>query len=64
MDMNDLIEQLEQKTADFFRDAHSQLDKGNKAAGLRARRTSLEMEPLLKQFRKMSLEIANEKRKD
>lgn len=64
MDMKDLIEQLEQKTADFFRDAHSQLDKGNKAAGLRARRTSLEMEPLLKQFRKMSLEIANEKRKD
>lgn len=64
MDMKDLIEQLEQKTADFFRDAHSQLDKGNKAAGLRARRTSLEMEPLLKQFRKISLEIANEKRKD
>lgn len=47
-----------------FSDARSQLDKGNKTAGLRARRTSLEMEPLLKQFRKMSLEIANEKRKD
>lgn len=62
--MKELIEQLEQKTADLFRDAHSQLDKGNKAAGLRARRISLEMESLLKQFRKMSLEIANEKRKD
>ena len=64
MDMRELIEQLEQSTADLFRDARSQLDKGNKAAGLRARRTSLEVEPLLKQFRKMSLEIANEKRKD
>ena len=64
MDMRELIEQLEQRTADLFRDALSQLDKGNKAAGLRARRTSLEVEPLLKQFRKMSLEIANEKRKD
>jgi peptide subunit release factor 1 (eRF1) len=63
MDMKELIEQLEQKTTDLFRDAHSQLDKGNKAAGLRARRTSLEMEPLLKQFRKMSLEIANDRRK-
>ena len=63
MDMKELIEQLEQKTTDLFRDAQSQLDKGNKAAGLRARRTSLEMEPLLKQFRKMSLEIANDRRK-
>ena len=52
MDMRELIEQLEQRTADLFRDARSQLDKGNKAAGLRARRTSLEVEPLLKQFRK------------
>lgn len=59
--MKELIEQLEQKTTELFRDARSQLDKGNKTAGLRARRTSLEMEPLLKQFRKMSLEIANEK---
>ena len=62
--MKELIERLEQKTAELFRDARSQLDKGDKTACLRARRTSLEMEPLLKQFRKMSLEIANEKRKD
>ena len=62
--MKELIEQLEQKTTELFRDARSQFDKGNKAAGLRARRTSLEMEPLLKQFRKMSLEMTNERRKD
>lgn len=64
MDMREFIEQLEQKTTDFLRDARFQLDKGNKAAGLRARRTSLEMEPLLKQFRKMSLAISNDRRKD
>ena len=29
MDMRELIEQLEQRTADLFRDARSQLDKGN-----------------------------------
>ena len=63
MDMKELIERLEQKTAELFRDARSQLDKGNKTAGLRARRTSLEMEPLLKQLRKMSLELANDRRK-
>ena len=63
MDMKELIERLEQKTAELFRDARSQLDKVNKTAGLRARRTSLEMEPLLKQLRKMSLEIANDRRK-
>ena len=63
MDMKELIERLEQKTAELFRDARSQLDKGNKTAGLRARRTSLEMEPILKQLRKMSLEIANDRRK-
>ena len=40
MDMKELIEQLEQKTTELFRDARSQLDKGNKTAGLRARRTS------------------------
>lgn len=42
--MKELIEQLEQKTTELFRDARSQLDKGNKTAGLRARRTSLEKE--------------------
>ena len=38
-----------------MKDASSQLDKGNKAAGLRARRASLELEPLLMRFRKLSL---------
>ncbi|EJW92405.1 Histone H1-like Hc1 [gut metagenome] len=39
----------------FQRDARLQNDKGNKAAGQRARCVSLQIEPLLKQFRKLSL---------
>lgn len=53
--MKDLLNQIETLTTSFMKDASSQLDKGNKAAGLRARRASLELEPLLKRFRKLSL---------
>lgn len=53
--MKETLNQIETLTASFLKDASSQLDKGNKAAGLRARRASLELEPLLKRFRKLSL---------
>lgn len=59
--MTDLLNQIENLTTSFLRDARSQLDKGNKAAGLRARRASLELEPLLKRFRKLSLAAASGK---
>lgn len=59
--MKELLDNIN-RTFDYFRkDAESQLDKGNKSAGLRARRASLDLEPLLKQFRKLSLESANAK---
>ena len=45
--MKELLDQIEKLTSTFQKDACSQLDKGNKAAGLRARRASLELEPLL-----------------
>ena len=41
----------------FSKDAN-QMEKGNKAAGTRARKVSLELEKLLKQFRKESLEAS------
>ena len=47
--MKDLLNQIETLTTSFMKDASSQLDKGNKAAGLRARRASLELEPLVPQ---------------
>lgn len=53
--MKETIDRIESLCSSFLKDASSQLDKGNKAAGLRARRASLELEPLLKQFRKLSL---------
>ncbi|WP_301342673.1 MULTISPECIES: histone H1 [Muribaculaceae] len=59
--MKELLDQIEKLTTTFQKDAVSQLDKGNKAAGLRARRASLELEPLLKRFRKLSLDAANTK---
>lgn len=59
--MNEIISEIENITASFLKDARSQFDKGNKAAGLRARRASLNLEPLLKRFRKISLEASNSK---
>ena len=53
--MNELLEQLQMKMEAFQKDAALQAEKGNTAAGQRARCVSLEMEPLLKQFRKLSL---------
>ena len=54
--MNELIEKFRELNATFFKDADAQLTKGNKAAGTHARKTSLEIEKLMKDFRKASLE--------
>ena len=40
----------------FSKDAALQVEKGNKAAGTRARKASLELEKLMKEFRKVSVE--------
>lgn len=48
--MKELIEQISALGDTFIRNAETQLDKGNKAAGLRARRASLELEPMLNDF--------------
>jgi hypothetical protein len=39
----------------FVKDAKAQVEKGNKTAGTRARVASLELEKLMKEFRKVSL---------
>lgn len=54
--MKNLVENLNQLVADFTKDAASQLESGNKAAGTRARKTSLAIEKALKEFRKISIE--------
>lgn len=54
--MNELIAKIKELSAAFILDAEQQAEKGNKAAGTRARKASLELEKVLKEFRKVSLE--------
>lgn len=54
--MNELIAKIKELHASLIADAELQAEKGNKAAGTRARKVSLELEKALKEFRKVSLE--------
>jgi len=53
--MKTLVEKITSNFEAFTKDAQAQVDNGNKAAGARARKVSLEIEKLLKQFRKDSI---------
>ena len=46
--MKNLVEKLNQDFAAFSKDAASQIENGNKAAGQRARKISLDIEKALK----------------
>ncbi|WP_072530783.1 histone H1 [Bacteroides ilei] len=54
--MDELIAKIKELSAALLADAELQSAKGNKAAGTRARKSSLELEKVLKEFRKVSLE--------
>ena len=56
--MNELIAKVKELSDALLVDANAQVEKGNKAAGTRARKVSLELEKLLKEFRKVSLEAS------
>ena len=56
--MEEILMKAAELYAAFAKDANSQIEKGNKAAGTRARKASLELEKLMKEFRKASLESA------
>ena len=56
--MKELIEQMDALYTAFKEDANAQAEKGNKAAGTRARKASLELEKACKAFRKASLEAS------
>ncbi|MEQ3089099.1 histone H1 [Alistipes onderdonkii] len=51
----ELIEKIQQAYDTFSAEAALQAEKGVKAAGTRARKASLEVEKLMKEFRKESL---------
>ncbi len=57
--MKTLLDQINEKIDTFQKNATLHVDKTNKAAGTRARKASLEMEKMLKEFRKKSLATQN-----
>lgn len=56
--METLLKQIKDAFEAFATDATLQLEKNKKAAGTRARKASLDLEKLMKEFRKASLEAA------
>ena len=58
--MENLVNEFENACSAFLTDAKAQIVKGNKAAGTRARKVSLGMEKMLKEFRKLSLDAAKQ----
>ena len=55
--MNELLEKIYAESQAFGKDALLQMNKGNKAAGARARKTALALMKDFKEYRKLSLEL-------
>ena len=56
--MKNLVEKINAKYEVFVSNANAQVEKGNKAAGTRARKAALELSKLMKEFRKISVEAS------
>jgi len=56
--MENLVNKIKETFGVFSEEADSQVTKGNKAAGTRARKASLELEKMMKEFRKESIAFA------
>lgn len=54
--MKDLLLKINTELEIFKTESESLIEKGVKAAGARARKSTLEIEKLLKEFRKVSIE--------
>ncbi|GEJ47628.1 MULTISPECIES: histone H1 [unclassified Chryseobacterium] len=54
--MKELIEKINAEFESFSKESEQQAEKGNKAAGTRARKSALELSKLFKDFRKVSVE--------
>lgn len=53
--MKDLIAKINTEIDTFKTESELHVEKGNKSAGTRARKSSLELEKLLKEYRKISI---------
>lgn len=56
--MKELFEQIKKDYAEFETNAEAQIEKGNKAAGGRARKAALALMKSMKEFRKLSVEAS------
>ncbi|MCF0165181.1 MAG: histone H1 [Bacteroidales bacterium] len=56
--MKALLDQIKVEIEQFVANADAQVEKGNKAAGTRARKAALNLSKLLKDFRKVSVDEA------
>lgn len=56
--MKELLEKINVQIEAFQKDAGLQANNGNKAAGMRARKSALAIAGLMKEFRKASVEAA------
>ena len=56
--MKELVEKINAEFQVFAANAAAQVEKNNKAAGTRARKSALELSKLMKEFRKVSVEAA------
>lgn len=56
--MKGLVEQIKAEYQEFIVNADAQVEKGNKAAGARARKAALALMKDFKEFRKASVEAA------
>ena len=56
--MKELVAKINEQYEIFAANAAAQVEKGNKAAGTRARKAALELSKLMKEFRKESVEAA------
>ncbi|MCQ2129927.1 MAG: histone H1 [Bacteroidales bacterium] len=56
--MKELVAKIKAEIAEFEVNADAQVEKGNKAAGARARKAALDLMKDLKEFRKVSVEEA------
>lgn len=56
--MKDLVCKINAQIEEFSANAAAQVEKGNKAAGTRARKAALEVSKLMKEFRKASVDAS------
>lgn len=56
--MQELLNQIKEQITEFEKNSQLQSEANNKAAGGRARKASLVLEKLLKEFRKVSIEAS------